>query len=130
MKRSVATILFSFASMLLVLGLFSAFYSPDHQLGWNEKGKSGLIVCGIGAVLSVVFGLLSDKGHGWTLYAGLAVAFMFIAVGGKNFFAAGRAWSGGDATMWFRALIFGGAFFAALRTFVVLSLIARRGKQP
>lgn len=130
MNRGTATILFSFASMLLVLGLFSVFYSPDHQFGWNEKGKSGLIVCGIGAVLSLIFGFLSDKGASWALYAGLVVAFLFIAVGGKNFFADGRAWSGGDASKWFRTVIFGGAFFAALRTFVALSLIARRGKQP
>jgi hypothetical protein len=130
MNRNVATILFSFAAMLVVLGLFSAFYSPDHQIGWNEKGKSGLIVCGVGAVLSIIIGLLSDRGASWGVYAGLVVAFLFIAVPGKNFFAAGRAWSGGDAAMWFRTVIFGGAFFAALRTFVALSLIARRGKQP
>lgn len=116
--------------MLLVLGLFSAFYSHDHVFGWNEKGKSGLIVCGIGAVLSVVFGFLSDKGQSWAVYGGLVVAFLFIAVGGKNFFADGRAWSGGDASKWFRTVIFGAALFAALRTFVSLSLQVRRGKQP
>lgn len=130
MNRNVANILYSFAAMLLVLGCFSAFYSPDHQIGWNEKGKSGLIVCGVGAVLSLIIGWLADKGASWGVYAGLVVAFLFVAVPGKNFFAAGRAWSAGDASMWFRTLIFGGAFFAALRTFVSLSLIARRGKQP
>ncbi len=126
MNRSVATILYSFAAMLLVLGLASAFYNPQHEFGWNEQGKSGLIVCGIGAVLSVIFGYLSDKGQNWTVYAGLVVAFLFIAVGGKNFFLAGREWSGGEAAKWFRMVIFGGAFVAALRTFLQLSLTLRR----
>jgi hypothetical protein len=130
MNRSAATILYSFAAMLLVLGLVSGFYSHDHVIGWNPKGKSGLMICGISAALAVVFGLLSDKGQKWAVYAGLALSFLIIAMPGSRFFIAGKAYSGGDSTKWLSMVILGCTALVALRTFVSLSLIARGGKQP
>ena len=116
--------------MLLVLGLVSGFYSHDHVLGWNPKGKSGVMSCGISALLALIFGWLSDKGKSWALYAGLALSFMTIAMPGSRFFIAGKAYSGGDSTKWLSLAVLGLTVLVALRTFVSLSLIARRGKQP
>jgi len=130
MNRSVSTILFSFAAMLLVLGLASAFYSPDHVIGWYPKGRSGLMICGISAALAVLFGWLHDQGKTWAIYAGLALAFMIIAMPGSRFFIAGRAYSGGDSSKWLSMVILGLTALVALRTFVSLSLLVRRGKQP
>ena len=130
MNRSIATILYSFAAMLLVLGLVSGFYSHDHVLGWNPKGKSGLMVCGISAALAVLFGWLSDKGKQWPLYAGLALSFLTIAMPGSRFFMAGRAYSAGESTKWLSMVVLGCTVLVALRTFVSLSLLARGGKQP
>jgi hypothetical protein len=130
MNRSAATILFSFAAMLLVLGLASAFYSHDHVLGWNPKGRSGLIICGVSAGLAVIFGFLSDKGQQWAVYAGLALSFLIIAMPGSRFFIAGRAYSAGDSTKWLSMVILGCTALVGLRTFISLSLLVRRGKQP
>ena len=130
MKRSVATILYSFAAMLLVLGLVSGFYNHDHTFGWNPKGISGLMSCGISALLALAFGWCSDKGQQWPLYAGLALSFLTIAMPGSRFFISGRAYAGGDATKWLSLVVLGLTVLVALRTFVSLSLIARRGKQP
>ena len=130
MNRSVATILYSFAAMLLVLGLVSGFYSHDHVLGWNPAGITGVKSCGIIGLLALLFGWLSDKGQSWALYAGLALSFMTIAMPGSRFFIAGKAYSGGDSTKWLSMVVLGLTVLVALRTFVSLSLIARRGKQP
>lgn len=116
--------------MLLVLGLVSGFYNHDHQLGWNPKGVSGVISCGVTAVLALILGWFSDKGKGWALYAGLALSFMTIAMPGSRFFVAGRAYSSGDETKWLSMVVLGCTVLVALRTFLQLSLIARRGKQP
>ena len=125
MRRSTGTILYSYAAMLLVIGLFSAFYNAQHQLGWNVHGKTGLIACGIGAVLAAVFAFLNDKGLKWTLWAGLILSFLFLCTGGKNAFLDGRAWSAGDQEKWFRAVVFGLTLLVSLRTFVMLGLNAR-----
>lgn len=130
MNRRASTILFSFAAMLLVLGLASAFYSPDHEIGWYPKGKSGLMICVISAALAGLFGWLHDKGQSWALYAGLALAFLIIAMPGSRFFIAGKAYSGGDTTKWLSMVILGLTALVGLRTFIALSLLVRRGKQP
>lgn len=116
--------------MLLVLGLVSGFYNHDHQLGWNPKGVSGVKSCGVIAVLALIFGWCADRKMNWALYAGLALSFMTIAMPGSRFFVAGRAYSAGDETKWLSMVILGCTVVVALRTFIKLSLIARRGKQP
>lgn len=124
--RSPGTVLYSYASSLLVVGLFSVLYNPQHQIGWNSHGVSGLISCGVGAALSAVFALLYGKGRKWTVWAGLVVSFLFLCVGGKNGFAAGREWADGNSEKWFRAVVFGLTFLASLRAFVLLGLSIRR----
>ena len=126
MKTKSSTILYSYAIMLLVVGLFSAFYNAHHQLGWNPHGASGLIVCGIGAALAAVFAALGDKGMRWTVWAGLILSFLFLCVTGKNSFLALRAYSGGEGEMWFRAAVFSLGFLVSLRAFVTLGIQARR----
>lgn len=129
MNTRIANILFSYSVLLLLTGLFSSFYNPDHVIGWNEKGKTGLMVCGAGAVLAAVFGLCSKQGMGWALWAGLVLSFLFIAQCGFSSFKAGRGMSAGDAKLWFKLAINVVAFLVSLRAFISLGLIARQQPQ-
>jgi hypothetical protein len=98
-------------------------------IGWNEKGKTGLMVCGAGAVLAAVFGFCSKQGMGWALWAGLVLSFLFIAQCGFSSFKTGRAMSAGDAKLWFKLAINVVAFLVSVRAFVSLALIARQQPQ-
>jgi len=129
MNARIAKILFTYAALMLLTGLFSVFYNPDHVIGWNEHGKTGLIACGAGAVLAAVFGFCSKKGMNWAIWAGLVLSFLFIAQCGLSSFKTGRAMSEGDAKLWFKLAINVVAFLLSVRTFVSLGLIARQPAQ-
>lgn len=129
MYRRVSSILFSYAFLLLVAGLFSTFYNPQRVLGWNPHGISGLIACGTGAVLALVFGLFDKKGAGWALWAGLILSFLFLCQTGSSSFKSARGMET-DPTLWFKLSVNLLACFASLRAFIFLGLIARHRKNP
>jgi uncharacterized membrane protein YhdT len=129
MESRTTKTLFSYAILMLIPGLFSVFYNPEHVLGWNAQGKTGLIACGVGAVLAAVFGFCSKQGMKWALWAGLLLTFLFIAQCGASSFKAARAMSGGDAKAWFKMTINLIAFLFSLRAFLTLGLIARQQPQ-
>ena len=129
MNRRVASTLFTYAALMLLPGLFSVFYNAEHVIGWNPHGKTGLIACGIGAVLAAIFGFCSQRGRSWALWAGLFVTFLFVAQCGSSSFKAVRAMSDGDPKAWFKLAVNAAAFLFSLRAFVTLGLIARQQPQ-
>lgn len=127
MNRRVSSILFSYAVLLLLAGLFSTFYSHDHVFGWNPAGKTGLIICGAGAVLSSIFGVFDKKGAGWPLWAGLILSFLFLCQCGFTVFKLARELEA-QPQLWFKLAVNLVAFVASIRAFVSLGLIARHRK--
>lgn len=131
MNRRVSSILFFFAALLLVAGLLSAFYSPERVIGWYPKGITGLSICGAGAVLAAVFGILDKKGVAWALWAGLILSFLFLCQCGFTVFKLVRGLEelsqdpAGKASALHKLTANFIAFAASIRTFVFLGLIAR-----
>ncbi|MES2709199.1 MAG: hypothetical protein V4726_21565 [Verrucomicrobiota bacterium] len=129
MNRRVSSILFSYAILLLIAGLGSVLYSPATGFGLNWHGKTGLIVCGAGAALSVVFGVFDRKGAKWPLWAGLIMSFLFICKCGSTVFLLLKSLEEHPDER-FKLGIFLLAFVASLRAFIFLGLIARHRKDP
>ena len=129
MNRRIAAVLFTYAALMLLPGLFSVFYNSEHLVGWTPHGKTGLIACGTGAVLAAIFGFCSQRGRSWALWAGLALSFLFVAQCGSSSFKAVRAMSDSDPKAWFKLAVNSAAFLVSLRTFVTLGLIARQQPQ-
>ncbi|MDB6134846.1 MAG: hypothetical protein JWM59_3089 [Verrucomicrobiales bacterium] len=134
MNRSVSSILFFFAALLLAAGLLSAFYSPERVIGWYPKGITGLSICGAGAVLAAVFGILDKKGVTWALWAGLILSFLFLCQCGLTVFKIVRTLEelsqdpAAKASAVHKLSANFLAFVASVRTFVFLGLIARHRK--
>lgn len=142
MQRNSITLL-QYAGFLLVVGLASAFYSAaDRTAGWNPHGATGLYVCGGAAVVTFIFGLLTGKGKEWAAWAGLALAFLLLAYGGKTLFTIVRDVSGqaadviqkrgisqeaAERTVYYKAAIFGALFVFSISAFLRLGLSLRRG---
>ncbi len=129
--------LFTYAAGMLFLGLASIFYNAQTgAVGLNLNGKTGLIVCGIAAVLSALLGLLYSKGKGWALWAGLAVAALMLSVSGPKFFKgmreASRLQEAGEVAkvpveQW-RATLMGATAALSLAAFMRLFLAARKNQ--
>ena len=134
MNRRVSSILFFYAALLLVAGLLSAFYSPERVIGWYPKGITGLSICGAGAALAAVFGVLDKKGAAWALWAGLILSFLFLCQCGYTSFSVVRKLDdmsqdpAGKAAAVHKLSANFIAFVASVRTFVFLGLIARHRK--
>lgn len=143
MQRNSVT-LFQYAGYLLVIGLASAFYSAgESRAGWNSHGASGLYACGGAAVVVGVLGWLTGKGKEWAAWAGLAVAFLLLAYGGKTCFALLRDVTGNaskvaaersismeaaERVVYYKAGIFGVMAVFSISAFLRLGLALRRAK--
>lgn len=112
--------LLTYAVQMLIIGLVGSFVSPAGAFGWYEKGKTALIVCGIGAVLALVIravAAMPGKGRlGGIL--GALLTFLFMAQGGQKLFTEGRKWSGGDSDLWLKTALFGAVFVVSILAFV------------
>ena len=129
--QRIAITLQQYAGYLLIVGLASAFYNAaERAVGWNEKGKSGLIALGISAVIVFVLGALAGKGKQWAGWAGLAVNFLLLSYSGHTAFKTAKGVSSGelDGYLWYKAALFGVVLLLSVFTFIKLGTALRRDK--
>ena len=85
--QSITRILHTYALLLIPVGLASVlFNSQTSSLGWNPAGKTGLIVCAIVALLSLLFAVMVKKGASWAGWAALALSFLVLSYSGSTVF--------------------------------------------
>jgi hypothetical protein len=114
---------------LLLVGLASVLYNAEaDKIEWYAKGKTGLIVDGIGAVLALVCSVFAAKDKLWAHYAGAILAFMFLIVGFKNGFVISRSISMGvdPAFHWYKASLFGATAVVSLLALMPILIYLRR----
>ena len=131
MPRQTKTLLF-YAAALLVIGLASILYDPAAgAVTLYLKGKTGLIVCGIAALLAVVAGQLVARGVSWARWAGLALPFLLLAQSAPKAFRIGREISAGtkEGHFWYQATLFGVIAAASLWA-VVTQFAGMRRQEP
>lgn len=119
MNTTRATLL-TYAVQMLIIGLVGSFVSPDGAFGWYDKGKTALIVCGIGAVLALIIRAVAGmpgKGRLGGILGSL-LTFLFMAQGGSKLFSEGRKWSGGDSDLWLKTTLFGAVFVVSVWAFI------------
>jgi hypothetical protein len=131
MPRQTKT-LFIYAAALLVIGLASIAYDPiAGAVTLYLKGKTGLIVCGIAALLAVVAGLLVARGVSWARWAGIALPFLLLAQSAPKAFRIGREISAGlkDGHFWYQATLFG-VIAAVSLIALVTQFVTMRRQEP
>lgn len=85
--KSITRVLHVYALLLIPVGLASVlFNSQTSSLGWNPAGKTGLIVCAIVALLSVLFAAMAKKGASWAGWAAMALTFLVLSFCGRTVF--------------------------------------------
>ncbi len=127
MKSAVST-LYTYAGSLLLPALASVLYNAETKVtGWNPSGKTGLIICGVCAVLAAVFASVLSKGRKWALWAGLALAFLLLCTAGSNVFKIMRGVSAGTLPDWhyYKAAVFGVLGLFSFGAFMRLFLASR-----
>jgi hypothetical protein len=72
------------------------------------KGKTGLIVCGVAAVLAVAMARLVTAGVPWARWAGLILSFLLLAQSGPKAFSIAKAVSAGtkEGHFWYQGTLF------------------------
>jgi hypothetical protein len=121
MKTQSKTLLV-YAFLLLIPGLASVLYDPvQGAVALYLKGKTGLIVCGVAALLAVVMARLVVAGVPWARWGGLILSFLLLAQSGPKAFSIAKAVSAGtkDGHFWYQAALF--AVIAAISLWATVS---------
>ena len=127
MKSSVS-VLYTYAACLLIPALGSVLYNAQTKvIGLNMAGKTGLIACGVSAILAAVFATLLKKGMRWAYWAGLGLAFLLLCQAGVSVFKIMRGVSAGTLpdSDYYKAGIFGILGLFSLSAFMRLFLSSR-----
>jgi hypothetical protein len=107
--KTQSKILLAYAFLLLIPGLASVLYDPiQGAVALYLKGKTGLIVCGVAAVLAVAMARMVTAGVPWARWAGLILSFLLLAQSGPKAFSIAKAVSAGtkEGHFWYQATLF------------------------
>lgn len=98
-------ILLTFAAVLLLLGMAAVAYSPVEGLGFNETGRSGLIVGMISAAVAATLGFMARAQRRWAVTAGLILAFALLVMTTHRALLGWQKVADGEPTKWWASLL-------------------------
>jgi hypothetical protein len=91
---------------LIVVGIIAVLYNPHNgQFGFNPDAKSGLIVTGIFALLSLLWAFAYSRyAHRIAIIGGTVTTVLLFAGTIPRAFGAWTGYAQGDTTKWFAAV--------------------------
>jgi hypothetical protein len=109
-------------TFLILVGILSVMYNPHSGLlGFNPDAKSGLIVCGVFALISFFWAFIySRSARRMAVIGGLITTSLLFAGTIPRAFSAWTGYTGGDTAKWFAATTISLVVIGSIPLFVAL----------